>query len=97
MILWTTSFGTILKFILVAYGHVKDRKTPVSLPLALQDMQYVVCVPGWYTLQKLKKSFHSMTLPAILPKDMLVCWQGSISANWDIGGVCKVFACGLGS
>ena len=25
-------------------------------------------VPGWNTLQKWKKSFHSMTLPATLPK-----------------------------
>ena len=25
MVLQATSFGTILKFILIAYGHVKDR------------------------------------------------------------------------
>ena len=27
----------------------------------------------------------------------LVCWQASTSANWAVGGVCKVFACVLGS
>src|SRR4029434_6411488 len=26
-----------------------------------------------------------------------VCWQASISVNWAAGGVCKVFACLLGS
>ena len=31
------------------------------------------CVLGWNTLQKWKKSFHSMTLPAILPKDTIQC------------------------
>ena len=25
MVLWATSFDVILKFILIAYGHVKDR------------------------------------------------------------------------
>ena len=27
----------------------------------------------------------------------LACWQASISVNWAVGGVCKVFACLLGS
>ena len=26
-----------------------------------------------------------------------MCWQASISVNWAVGGVCKVFACLLGS
>ena len=30
-------------------------------------------------------------------RHQLVCWQASISANWVVGGVCKVFACLLGS
>src|SRR4029434_6960332 len=50
---------------------------------------YALCsfvFPGWNTLQKWKKSFHSMTLPAILPKGT------SISVSWAVGGVCKVFA-----
>ena len=39
-----------------------------------------------------------MTLPAMLPKwHQLVCWQDSISVNWAVGGVCKVFAGLLGS
>src|SRR4029434_10651708 len=46
MVLWATGFGTILKFILIAYGHGKDRLTPVSFPLAIQDMPYVVLCTG---------------------------------------------------
>src|SRR4029434_1929555 len=37
---------------------------------------YALCssvFPGWNTLQKWKKSFYSMTLPAILPKDTSYC------------------------
>ena len=30
-------------------------------------------------------------------RHQLVCWQASISVNWAVGGVCKVFACLLGS
>src|SRR4029434_445534 len=64
--------------------------------------------PGWNTLQKWKKSFHSMILPAIIririrmgfytaKSHRLVCWQASISVNWAVGGVCRGFACLLGS
>ena len=30
-------------------------------------------------------------------RHQLVCWQGSISVNWAVGGVCKVFICLLGN
>ena len=30
-------------------------------------------------------------------RHQLVCWQASISVNWAVGGVRKVFACLLGS
>ena len=26
-------------------------------------------------------------------RHQLVCWEASISVNWAVGGVCKVFAC----
>src|SRR4029434_6903807 len=45
-----------------------------------------------------RKAFTRITLTDILPKDTrLMCWQTSISVSWAIGGVCKVFACLLGS
>src|SRR4029434_193406 len=47
-----------------------------------------------------RKAFTCITLPAILPKDIrhqLVCWQASTRVSWAVGGVCKVFACLLGS
>ena len=54
------------------------------------------CVPGWNTLQKLKKSFHTHDIGSYTAKrHQLVCWQASVS--WAVGGVCKVFACLLGS
>ena len=56
------------------------------------------CVTGWYTLQKWKKSFHTHDIASYTAKrPQLVCWQASISVNWAVGGVCKVFACLLGS
>src|SRR4029434_5248007 len=62
-------------------------------------MPYVVlCRTGWYTLQKWKKSFHTHDIASYTAKrHQLVCWQTSISVNWAVGGVCKVFACLLGS
>ena len=68
MVLWATSFGTILKFILIAYCHVKDRYTPVSFPLAIQDMPYVVLCNGLVHPAKMEEKLSHMTLPAKLPK-----------------------------
>ena len=45
-VLLATSFGTILKPILIAYSHVKDKQTPVSFPLAIHDMPCVVLCSG---------------------------------------------------
>src|SRR4029434_5435609 len=63
---------------LIAYGHMKDRSTPVSFPLAIQDMHYVVlCFLAGTPCKNGRKAFTSA--------------QASISVNWAIGGVCKVF------
>ena len=72
---------------------MRDRLTPVSSPLAIQDMPYVVlCAKKW------KKSFHTHVTASYTAKiHQLACWQASISVSWAIGGVCKVFACLLGS
>ena len=45
--------------------------------------------PGWNTLQKWNKSFHSMILPAILPKDTSQCVGKLISVPT---GLLMVFA-----
>src|SRR4029434_707740 len=96
MVLSATSFGTILKFILIAYGHVKDRKTSVSSPLAIQDMPYVVLCNRLETPAKMEESFHTQDIASYTAKRHqleLVCWQASISVSWAVGGVCTVFAC----
>src|SRR4029434_2731498 len=50
------------------------------------------------TLQKWKKSFHMHDIASYIAKrHQLVCWQASISVNWAVCDVCKVFACILGS
>ena len=93
-----TSFGTILKFIWVAYGHLKDRLTPVSFPLAIQDMHYVVLCCGLEHPAKMDETLTQHDVASYTAKrHLLVCWQASISANWAAGGVCKIFACLLGS
>ena len=72
--------------------------TPVSSPLAIQDMPYVVLCNGWNPLQKWKKSFHTYDIASYTAKrHQLVYWQAYISVSWAVGGVCKVFACLLGS
>ena len=52
---------------------------------------------GWTPCKNVRKAFTRMTVPAILPRHQLACWQASISVSWAVGGVCKVFACLLGS
>src|SRR4029434_10699006 len=94
MILKATSFVTILKFILIAYGHVKDRYTPVSFPLAIQDMPYVVLCSGLEHPAKIEQKLSQHDIVSYTAKrHHLVCRQACISANWAVGGVCKVFAC----
>ena len=56
------------------------------------------CVPGWNMLQKWKKKLSQHDIADYTAKrHQLVCWQASISVSWAVGGVCKVFACLLGS
>src|SRR4029434_645015 len=83
---------------MIASVHVKDRYTPVSSPLGSHDMPYVVLCNGLEPLQKWKKSFHTHDIAIYNAKrHQLVCWKASISVSWAVGGVCKVFACLLGS
>src|SRR4029434_9999470 len=88
----------ILKFILIAYGHVKDRYTPVSSPLAIQDMPYVVLCSRLEHPAKMEEKLSQHDIASYTAKrHQLVCWQAYISANWSVDGVCKIFACLLGS
>src|SRR4029434_10060122 len=98
MVLWATSFGTILKFILIAYGHVKDRYTPVSFPLAIQDMPYVVLCSRMENHAKKEEKLLQHDIASYTAKrHQLVCWQAYVSVNWAVVGACKVFPCLLGS
>src|SRR4029434_343568 len=87
----------MLKFILIAYGHVKDRLTPVSFPLAIQDKPCVGLYTGLEYSAKLEEKLSQHDIASYTAKrHPLVCWQASISVNWAVCGVCKVFACLLG-
>ena len=98
MVLQATSFGTILKFIWIAYGHTKDRQIPVSFPLAIQDMPSAVLCTGLVYPAKMEEKLSQHDLASYTAKrHQLVCWQASISVSWAVGGVCKVFACFLDS
>ena len=69
----------------------------MSLPLAIQDMPYVVLGTGLEHPAKMKEKLSQHDIASYTAKrHQLVCWQASISINWAIGGVCKVFACLLG-
>ena len=72
--------------------------TPLSFPLAIQDMPYVVLYTGLEYPAKMeeKRSQHDIA-NYTAKRHHLVCWQASISVNWAVGGVCKAFACLLGS
>ena len=88
MVLQATSFGTILKFILIAYGHVKDSLTPVSFPLTIQDMPYVVLCTGLEYPAKMEEKLSQHDIASYTAKGhQLVCWHASISVNWDVGDV----------
>src|SRR4029434_7514753 len=82
--------GTIHKFILISCGHVKDRYTRASFPLDIQDMPYVVLYTG---LEMDKKLSQHDNASYTAKTHQLACWQASISVNWAVGGVCKLFAC----
>src|SRR4029434_1668246 len=77
---------------------VRTDKHPCLSHLRASICPMYFCVTCWYTLQKWKKSFHTHDIASYTAKrHPLVCWQASISVSWAVGGVCKVFACLLGS
>ena len=91
MVLQATSFGTIFKFVLIAYDHVKDR-TPLSFPLFILDMPYVVLCTGLEYPTKMEEKLSQHDIASYTAKrHQLVCWQASISVNWAVGGVCTPF------
>ena len=70
----------------------------MSFPLAIQDMPYVVLITGPEYSAKMEEKLSQHDIASYTAKrHQLVCWQASISVNWAVGGVCKVFACLLGS
>src|SRR4029434_2312711 len=86
MILQANSFAIILKFILIAYGHVKDR----SFPLAIQDMPYVVLCSGLEHPAKMDvKLSHQGIASYTAKRHQLVSWQASISVScwWCLRGL----------
>ena len=70
----------------------------MSFPLAIQDMPYVVLCTGLEYPAKMEEKLSQHDIASYTAKRQhLVCWQASISVNWAVGGVCKVFAYLLGS
>ena len=68
----------------------------MSFPLAIQDMPYVVLCTGLEHPAKMEEKLSQHDLASYTARrHQLVCWQASVS--WAVGGVCKVFACLLGS
>ena len=56
------------------------------------------CVSWLEHLAKMEEKLSQHDIASYTAKrHQLVCWQASISVNWAVGGVCKVFACLLGS
>ena len=85
-------------FILIAYGHVRDRQTPVSFPLAIQEMHYAVLCSKLEHPAKMEEKLSQHDIASYTAKrHQLMCWQASISVSWAVAGVCKVFAWPLGS
>ena len=66
----------------------------MSSPLAIQDMPYVVLCYALEPPAEMEENVHTHDTAK---RHQLVCWQASISVSWAVGGVCKVFACLLGS
>src|SRR4029434_1194029 len=98
MVLYATSFGTILKFIFDSIwsceGQINTCVSPTSHPgYALCSSVYragIPCTNG-------RKAFTARHCQLYCQKTLVtLCWQASISVNWAVGGVCKVFACLLG-
>src|SRR4029434_482362 len=69
----------------------------MTFPLTIQDMPYVVLCSRLEHLAKMEEKLSQHDIYSYTAKrHQLVCWQTSISVNWAVGGVCKVFACLLG-
>ena len=63
-------------------------KTPVSFPLDIQDMSYVVRCTGPEYPEKMEEKLLQHDIASYTAKrHQLVCWQASISVNWAVGGV----------
>ena len=61
-------------------------------------MPYVVLYTGLEYPAKMEEKLSQHDIASYTAKrHQLVCWQASISVNWVVGGVCKVFACLLGN
>ena len=81
-------------FILIAYGRVRDRQTPVSFPLAIQEMHYAVLCSKLEHPAKMEEKLSQHHIASYTAKrHQLVCWQASISANcwWCLQGFCMPF------
>ena len=65
----------------------------MSFPLANQDIPYVVLYTGLEYPAKMEEKLTQHDIASYAAKrHQLVCWQASISVNWAVGSVCKVFA-----
>ena len=70
----------------------------MSFPLAIQDMPNVVLCSGLEHPEKIdEKLSHHGIVSYTAKRHQLVCKQASISVNWAVDGVCKVFVYLLGS
>ena len=65
----------------------------MTFPLAIQNMPYVVLCSGLEHLAKMEEKLSQHDIASYTAKrHQLVCWHASISVDWAVGGVCKVFA-----
>ena len=70
----------------------------MSFPLAILDIPYVVlCSRLEHPVKMDEKLSHHGIAGYTAKRHQLVSWQASISANWAVGGVFKIFAYLLGS
>ena len=58
-----------------------------------EDKPYVGLYTGLEYPAKMEEKLSEHDIASYTAKiHQLVCWQASISVNWAVGGVCKVFA-----
>ena len=64
----------------------------MSVPLAIQDMPYVVLCSELEHPAKMEEKLSQNDIASYTAKrHQLVCWQASISVNWAVGGVGQGF------